>query len=208
MGTAIAAESCAFLFLFAVTGHGKHKPSKLRGTDNFDILGTWDSRVELPLELESSIVHGRPIPKISAHSAGVCTLQGRRSYNEDRHVAAEIRPNLLYFAVFDGHGGSECAEYCSEHMQDHLLFWIERGEKDLQKVLDAAFLEVNNSFARSWATNGEGMQIICYLSICKFLFLSVNCSISGLHNSQQVSRNNSYSRSAPRQCQAAHWPCR
>ena len=61
-----------------------------------------------------------------------------------------LRPNLLYFAVFDGHGGSECADYCYHHFEEHLLFWIERGDCDLQKALDSAFLELNNAYSRWW----------------------------------------------------------
>ena len=47
--------------------------------ENFDILGTWDSRIELPLELESSINLGKPIPKISVSAIGTHSMQGRYS---------------------------------------------------------------------------------------------------------------------------------
>lgn len=71
-------------------------------------------------------------------------------------MVKELRPNLLYFAVFDGHGGSECSEFCYNHMEDHLNFWLDREEKDLQHAIDAAFLELNNAFGRWWAFNGKG----------------------------------------------------
>lgn len=123
---------------------------------NVDILGTWDTTNELPLELESSINYGKPIPQIRISSVGTHTIQGRRPYNEDRFVVKELKPNILYFAVFDGHGGSECADYCYTHMEDHLTFWIERLENDFEHAIDAAFLEVNNSFSRWWAYHGKG----------------------------------------------------
>lgn len=44
---------------------------------NFDILGTWDSRTELPLELESSINLGKPIPKILISAIGSHSVKGR-----------------------------------------------------------------------------------------------------------------------------------
>jgi len=78
-----------------------------------------------------------------------------RPYNEDRAVVKALRPNLLYFAVFDGHGGSECADYCYHHFEEHLLFWIERGDCDLQKALDSAFLELNNAYSRWWTSHGK-----------------------------------------------------
>uniref|UniRef100_A0A0P6D586 Phosphatase 1K, mitochondrial n=1 Tax=Daphnia magna TaxID=35525 RepID=A0A0P6D586_9CRUS len=133
----------------------KHKNGSAKPI-NVDILGTWDSRTELPLELESSINYGKPIPQILTSSVGTHSIQGRRSYNEDRFVVKELRPNLLYFSVFDGHGGSECADYCYRHMEDHLTFWLDRlSVSDIEHAIDAAFLEVNNSFARWWAYHGK-----------------------------------------------------
>ena len=60
----------------------------------------------------------------------------------------EIKPNMIYFAIFDGHGGDICARFCNEHLPEHIKFWIERGETNLEIVLQNAFTEVNNSFAR------------------------------------------------------------
>lgn len=60
----------------------------------------------------------------------------------------ELKPNLLYFAVFDGHGGPECADFCSEEMENHILYWLARGEKDLQTIFQYSFQELNNSYAR------------------------------------------------------------
>ncbi len=33
-------------------------------------------------------------------------------------------------------------------MVKHIKYWLERGEKDLQIILENSFIEVNNSFAR------------------------------------------------------------
>lgn len=116
--------------------------------ENFDTLGTWDNRIDLPLLLQASIKHGKPIPKISVENVGTASVIGRRTSNEDRYRVKELRPELLYFAVFDGHGGPECADYCSEHMEDVILFWLARGEKDLETVLQYSFQDVNNIYAR------------------------------------------------------------
>lgn len=53
-------------------------PSLKNSPVNFDTLGTWDSKIELPLELEASINYGKPIPKISVSAVGLHSLQGRR----------------------------------------------------------------------------------------------------------------------------------
>ena len=42
---------------------------------------------------------------------------GERSYQEDRHVIVQLeRPEIWLFAVFDGHGGSRCSEFCKNNV--------------------------------------------------------------------------------------------
>lgn len=65
---------------------------------------------------------------------------------------------MLYFAVFDGHGGPVCAQYCNQNMVKHIKYWLERGEKDLQIILENSFIEVNNSFARYITYNPLGTK--------------------------------------------------
>ena len=52
--------------------------------DVMDRLGTWDARMEFPVQERSSIKRGTIIPDIRAASVGVCTHKGRREYQEDR----------------------------------------------------------------------------------------------------------------------------
>ena len=91
------------------------------------------------------------VPSIEAGMVGVATHEGRRSYQEDRYRVAQLRPDLLYLAVFDGHGGSLCAEYCEEHFERHILHHLDR-EEDMLVVLDKSFHDVNRSFER-WYTS-------------------------------------------------------
>lgn len=73
---------------------------------------------------------------------GVASSVGRRTYQEDRYCyfcssyysprycVSQLRPDLLYLAVFDGHGGTLCADYCQVRWQErysrpvgaHLLY--------------------------------------------------------------------------------------
>ena len=55
---------------------------------------------------------------------GVCEMQGLRPYMEDRHMAAgnlKGNPKNSLYAVFDGHGGSAAAQYCTEHLEENIL---------------------------------------------------------------------------------------
>ena len=73
-----------------------------------------------------------------ADSVGTCCHQGRRAYQEDKFIVAQLgieedgihatmKPldrkhqnnstNIMLLAVFDGHGGDDCAHYCQENLQ-------------------------------------------------------------------------------------------
>ncbi|XP_014662246.1 PREDICTED: protein phosphatase 1K, mitochondrial-like [Priapulus caudatus] len=120
---------------------------------NFDTMGTWNNMISMPLQMNESIRRGRIIPKISMDQIGLSSVLGRREYQEDRSIVKKLPypgggHDLLYFAVFDGHGGSHAADFAYTTLEDHVLFWLERGERDLGVVLRRAFVGVNNSFAR------------------------------------------------------------
>ena len=105
-------------------------------------MGTWDSGAETAskrsLMEESSLRHGTIIPVIGSDRVGTCCHQGRRAYQEDKFIVAQLgveqdgipnnmksmerkhqnnSTNIMLLAVFDGHGGEECAHYCQENLQ-------------------------------------------------------------------------------------------
>lgn len=74
-----------------------------------------DNRIDFGLLLQQSIKSGKPIPKINIDDVGYANVLGRRTYNEDFYRAMELKPNssstsIMYFAIFDGHGGHLCAQ--------------------------------------------------------------------------------------------------
>ena len=135
-----------------------HDPERFnrRSAGNFDTIGSWNTRVQMKLNMEQSIKFGKLIPEVSLDNVGVTSLIGRRKENEDRHKILRLAPNLLMFAIFDGHGGPHAADYTSDRMSKHIKFWIERGESNLQTVLKNAFVGVNNAFARQIRHNLVG----------------------------------------------------
>ncbi len=76
--------------------------------------------------------------------------------------------NVLLIAVWDGHGGADCADFCSEHVETYL----ERNFKKLQEEADASgsdgarvslravlrntILDLNKSFELHWNAVGRG----------------------------------------------------
>ncbi len=124
-----------------------------------DRLGTWDSRIDFSLEKESSIRHGTLIPDVAAaKNVGRCSQEGRRSYQEDRFVVSEPAKGLLLLAVFDGHGGDACAEFCARQLETFIRRRLEKAsvedsEADLEGVLRHVVLDLEASFERHWKAN-------------------------------------------------------
>ena len=57
---------------------------KRKKTNDLDTTGTWDTRLDVQINVESSMKEGTVIPKIGLNLVGVATHQGRRDYQEDR----------------------------------------------------------------------------------------------------------------------------
>ncbi|KAM9718127.1 protein phosphatase Mn(2+)-dependent 1K-like [Menidia menidia] len=110
----------------------------------WDSFGIWDNRIEEPILLPSSIRYGKPIPQVSLSRVGSTSVLGLRKQNEDRLRIAHIHDNLLYFAVFDGHGGPHAADYCYTFMEKFIRGALEEDD-DLEKVLKKAFLDADKA---------------------------------------------------------------
>ncbi|XP_050969015.1 protein phosphatase 1K, mitochondrial [Labeo rohita] len=113
----------------------------------WDSFGIWDNRIDEPIMLPSSIRYGKPIPKVSLSKVGCASQIGQRKVNEDRYQLSQMTDNIVYFAVFDGHGGAEAAEFCHKSMEKHIKD-IAEEEDNLELVLTKAFLEVDKALAR------------------------------------------------------------
>lgn len=113
----------------------------------WDAFGIWDDRIDEPILLPPSIKYGTPIPKLNLARVGGASLLGRRRENEDRLVASQVSDALLYFAVFDGHGGPHAADFCHKYMETYIRD-LATKEDDLELVLSKAFLEVDKALAR------------------------------------------------------------
>lgn len=109
-----------------------HCPSSIRSSNSrfdpdssgkpttWDSFGIWDNRIDAPILLPSSIRYGKLIPKVSLSKVGCASLIGQRKENEDQYQLSHMTDNIMYFAVFDGHGGAEAAEFCHKHMEHYI----------------------------------------------------------------------------------------
>ncbi|CAG01937.1 unnamed protein product, partial [Tetraodon nigroviridis] len=113
----------------------------------WDSFGIWDNRIDEPILLPSSIRYGKPIPKVSLSKVGCASLIGQRKENEDRFQVSQMTDNILYFAVFDGHGGPEAADFCEKYMEKFIKDLV-TDECDLELILTKAFLEVDKALEK------------------------------------------------------------
>lgn len=114
---------------------------------NFDTLGSWNNRINMPLAVEKSIKMGRIIPEIPLEQVGIATHTGRKLVNEDRYVVERLTPEILCFGIFDGHGGELAADYVSANIMHFIRHWLGRTE-DLNGVLKRAYFDINNMLTR------------------------------------------------------------
>ncbi|XP_076830892.1 protein phosphatase Mn(2+)-dependent 1K isoform X2 [Brachyhypopomus gauderio] len=113
----------------------------------WDSFGIWDNRIDEPILLPPSIRYGKPIPKVSLSKVGCASQIGQRKENEDRYQLSQLTDNVLYFAVFDGHGGAQAADFCHKYMEGHIKDLLTEGDS-LEVVLTKAFLSVDKALAR------------------------------------------------------------
>ncbi|XP_075888945.1 protein phosphatase Mn(2+)-dependent 1K isoform X3 [Nelusetta ayraudi] len=125
----------------------------------WDSFGIWDNRIDEPILLPPSIRYGKPIPKVSLSKVGCASLIGGRKENEDRFQVSQMTDRILYFAVFDGHGGPEAADFCEKHMERFIKDLVTE-ECDLQLVLSQAFLEVDKALVKHlhFSPHGAGIN--------------------------------------------------
>ncbi|XP_029950222.1 protein phosphatase Mn(2+)-dependent 1K [Salarias fasciatus] len=113
----------------------------------WDSFGIWDNRIDEPILLPPSIRYGKPIPKVSLSKVGCASLIGQRKENEDRFRVSQLTDSILYFAVFDGHGGSEAADFCEKYLEKFIKDFV-ADEDNLELVLTKTFLEVDKALAK------------------------------------------------------------
>lgn len=102
----------------------------------FDDLGAWhDAEAK-------SFLHS-----VSLDAVGKSTFVGFREVNEDSFKLIELEPDLYYFAVFDGHGGSAAVDFASEHLHECVKHCYSH-DKNIESVLVKAFSKCNRDLEK------------------------------------------------------------
>ncbi|XP_023683468.2 protein phosphatase Mn(2+)-dependent 1K-like isoform X1 [Paramormyrops kingsleyae] len=137
-----------------VLSSSRFDPDSSGRPTTWDSFGIWDNRIDEPILLPPSIRYGKPIPKVSLSKVGCASHIGQRKENEDRFQVSQVNGSILYFAVFDGHGGPQAADFCHKHMETYIKDLVHE-EQNLELVLTKAFLEVDKAFEMHLNASGN-----------------------------------------------------
>ena len=108
---------------------------------------------------------------------GMATLTGPvRPVNEDRHICTLLNPEMACFGIFDGHGGSDVAEYLSHHLHHYILTQFKNGKcGELKVSIQAACRKMDDEiFTRNLV--GGSTAILAVLTATKGVFASIGDS--------------------------------
>lgn len=99
--------------------------------------------------------------------AGVSNMKGYKKTNQDRCTAfsyLEGDPELSFFAVYDGHGGTGVANYLKDHLHEFILSQEEYREGDIPEAILKSFLAVDSEL-KSYgnATELTGSTATCVM---------------------------------------------
>ncbi|KAI5946362.1 Protein phosphatase 1A [Manis javanica] len=137
----------------------------LRQRQRSSVVDLWTCPPAAAPDLEDQDIMGAFLdkPKMEKHNAqgqgnglryGLSSMQGWRVEMEDAHTAVIGLPSGLetwsFFAVYDGHAGSQVAKYCCEHLLDHITnnqdFKGSAGAPSVENVkngIRTGFLEID-----------------------------------------------------------------
>ncbi|KAG5867765.1 hypothetical protein JTB14_012382 [Gonioctena quinquepunctata] len=79
---------------------------------------------------------------------GASSMQGWRLTQEDDHnCLLDFDTNTSFFAVYDGHGGHEVAQYCSQNLPQYIKDTAAYKEGDIERALIEGFLGFDGTIA-------------------------------------------------------------
>ncbi|CAH1182653.1 unnamed protein product [Phyllotreta striolata] len=84
----------------------------------------------------------------TSYRVGSSCMQGWRINMEDSHthiLSLPDDPNAAFFAVYDGHGGAEIADFAGKHLHKFIVRRPEYKNGEIAEAMRQAFLELDSS---------------------------------------------------------------
>ena len=157
-----------------------------------DLIG---EKCDLDLEILTIPFNNFEQSKISSktmgiiHAYGANTYQGLvRNYNEDRvsiiinmnkphNYKKNYWPKTSFFGIYDGHGGSKCADYLRDCLHK-LIFNDENFPENVKEAIKNGFLKAENEFLNNYALDkDDNMNILDRSGSCAVIIIIVDKKI-------------------------------
>ena len=144
--------------------------------------------LELPFNnFDQSKTSSKPMGIIRAYGAN--TYQGLvRNYNEDRvsiiinmnkpqNYNKKYWPKTSFFGIYDGHGGSKCADFLRDSLHK-LIFNDENYPENVSEAIKNGFLKAEKEFLNNYALDpSNNMNIIDRSGSCAVVIIIVDTKI-------------------------------
>jgi serine/threonine protein phosphatase PrpC len=144
--------------------------------------------LELPFNnFDSSKTSSKSMGIIRAYGAN--TYQGLvRNYNEDRvsiiinmnkppNYNKKYWPKTSFFGIYDGHGGSKCADFLRDSLHK-LIFNDENYPENISEAIKNGFLKAENEFLNNYALDkNNNMNIIDRSGSCAIVIIIADTKI-------------------------------
>jgi protein phosphatase 2C family protein 2/3 len=157
-----------------------------------DLIG---EKCELDLEILDLPFNNFDQGKTSSKSMGIIrayganTYQGLvRNYNEDRvsiiinmnkpqNYDKKYWPKTSFFGIYDGHGGSKCADFLRDSLHK-LIFNDENYPENVSEAIKNGFLKAENEFLNNYALDpSNNMNILDRSGSCAVIIVIVDTKI-------------------------------
>ena len=153
-----------------------------------DIIG---EKCDLDLEIlqipfnnfDKAKTSSKTMGNIKAYGAN--TYQGLvRNYNEDRvsiiinmtkpeNYTKKYWPKISFFGIYDGHGGSKCADFLRDSLHK-IIFSNEYFPENVEKAIKNGFLKAENEFLNTIAIDKNTGNILDRSGSCAILTIIVD----------------------------------
>ena len=157
-----------------------------------DLIG---EKCDLDLEILTIPFNNFEQSKISSKAMGIIrayganTYQGLvRNYNEDRvsiiinmnkppNYKKNYWPKTSFFGIYDGHGGSKCADYLRDCLHK-LIFNDENYPENVKEAIKNGFLKAEKEFLNNYALDkDDNMNILDHSGSCAVVIIIVDKKI-------------------------------
>lgn len=176
-----ALESSGFNVYKLQVKKGATRPTEQPLCDLYDSVALAKAvkhAVELELrKLETDPAAQFSSPKSHFENIGACANKGRRISMEDKHVIIEDLnaylgledahyPSQAFFAVYDGHGGVEAAEYTRTHLHANIAL-SPLFKSDPERAIVEGFSITDKNFLRWAEWDGIVSGCTCVVSLMR-----------------------------------------